>query len=143
MVEIEGVNPDMVDIYFFAVQTNPVDNNSVLAIFPLTAPPSACIMLAFSADGISFSRPVSLLAAPLGVRTEGRGGSGRLEFRSEDHPAAGMVLVPNDPSTLLVFIHHAVRGTTMRPGAKPHVRSYRLPVNKLRYMTRQALHSHR
>lgn len=131
-VSIAGVDPNKMDIYFFAVQNNPVDPQNLVAIFPLTHPPHACIMLAFSEDGVSFSHPIRLQMATLGARTEGRRGTGRLEWRSEDHPAAGIVRAPNEPSRLLFYIHHAVRGTTMRGDAIAHVRLYSITVEEMR-----------
>lgn len=140
-VKIANTNPDKTDIYFYAVQSNPVDRQSLVAIFPLTHPPCACIMLAFSSDGILFSRPIRLRMALLGARTQGRGGTGRLEWRSEDHPAAGIVRAPNDTSRLFFYIHHSVRGTTMREDARTHVRSYMITTEEMLRLTRLALYN--
>ena len=96
-------------------------------------------MIAFSVDGVSFSRPVNLLLGRLGWRTNKRDGTGGLEFRSEDMPAAGIVRAPGDASTALFYVHHAVQGTMMRAGAIPHVRVYRLPVEDLAHFTRVGL----
>ena len=138
-VRIAGIDPALVDIYFFAVQVNPVDHGSLLAIFPLMQPPLACIMIAFSTDGVSFSRPINLRGAKLGVRTEGTAGRwGRLEWRSEDHPVAGVVRTPDEPATLLFYVHHAVRGTTLRERARPLVRAYRLAAEDVHRWTREA-----
>ncbi|KAL3909822.1 MAG: hypothetical protein SGPRY_009292 [Prymnesium sp.] len=138
-VRIAGIDANVVDIYFFAVQANPVHKDTLLAIFPVSHPPSACIMIAFSIDGVNFSRPVSLLESRVGVRTENRRGSGRLEWRSEDHPVAGLVVAPYDRFSVLFYVHHAVRGTTIRTDAVPHVRSYALKVSQLRKWTFTAL----
>ena len=138
-VRISGIEPDKVDIYFFAVQRSPLGSTGTgtgtggaphVALFPLTEQPIACVMLAFSADGVVFSKPISLRLAMLGVRTQSRNGLGHLEWRSEDHPVAGIVRAPHNSSTLLFYVHHAVRGTTVREGAKPHVRVYQLDVDE-------------
>ena len=138
-VSLAGVNQDEVDVYFFAVQRNPVDERSLVAIFPLTHPPMACIMIAFSHDGISFSRPINLLTGRFGWRSSKRDGSGGLEWRSEDHPAAGLVRAPNDSKKVQFFVHHAVRGTTTRKGAIPHVRVYQLGAQDLLRYTQTSL----
>ena len=114
-----GTIPDQVDIYFFAVQINPIDPASLLAIFPLNAPPKACVALAFSSDGVTWSSPVNLLDATSSFRTsqrdkpKGAASQEDFEFRSADHPAAGVVRSPYDASLLYVHIHHAVMGTSM------------------------------
>jgi hypothetical protein len=144
LVHINGIDPNEVDIYFFAVQPNPVDEQSLVAIFPLTHPPAACVMIAFSLDGISFSRPVNLRSSVLGVRPAAtlgskRGDQKRLEWRGEDHPAAGIVRMPNDTSKLIFYVHHAVRGTTVRKSAIAHLRAYQLEASELRRLTHLAL----
>ena len=145
-VHIAGINESEVDIYFFSVQRNPVDSGSLVAIFPITHPPSACIMIAFSLDGLSFQKPVNLRMATLGVRpsvkSSGQVDTARLEWRSEDHPAAGIVQAPNDSSTLLFYVHHAVKGTTIRSGARSHVRSYQMAAKEMLRLTRLALYTH-
>lgn len=141
-VHIRGTDPDAMDLYFFAVQTNPVDRSSVLALFPLTEPPFACIAFAVSIDGIHFSRPVNLRQSLLGVRpAERRSGlaESKLEWRGEDHPAAGAVRSPTDPGAILLYVHHAVKGTTVRRNATPHLRAYRLSATELLRQTRRGL----
>jgi hypothetical protein len=124
MVHIEALDVSKVDVYTFAVQPNPVDpHGSLLAIFPLTEPPWACVAFAVSIDGVHFSRPVMLRRAEFGVRmSEG----GQREWRGEDHPVAGIVRAPTRPGQLLIYIYpsRSEGHTTARQGAVPHVRAY-------------------
>ena len=70
-VFVDGVPKGTVDFYFWHVQSNPIDNNTLLAIFPVSQPPRACIGIAFSTNGVDFSQPLNLQqrAASLGWRT--------------------------------------------------------------------------
>ena len=142
-VSILGVDSSSMDVYFFAVQTNPVDRTSLLALFPLTEPPFACVAFAVSVDGIHFSRPVNLRQSPLGVRPSDSDmewrGAPSLEWRGEDHPVAGATLAPLDSSAVLFYVHHAVKGTTIRKNAIPHVRVYRLDAAELLRETTRGL----
>jgi len=138
-ISISGVDAESMDIYFFAAQANPVDPSSLLALFPLTEPPFACIAFTVSVDGVHFSRPVNLRQVHLGVRSSNRL-SEALEWRSEDHPVAGALRVPSDPSTVLLYIHHAVKGTTVRRSAVAHVRVYTISADVLAKETRRARH---
>ena len=164
-IRILGVLPAAVDIYFFAAQTNPVDQESLLATFPMNAPPQACIALSFSQDGVTWSRPISLLRAASAFRTARRSGSAEsgeeLEFRSSDHPAAGVLHDPFDQSLIHIYVQHAVRGVSMRQklgagsgwkarkamasmrgeeaASIPHVRRYSLTVATLIEWTRAGL----
>ena len=75
---IQSIPPGFVDFYFWHVQLNPVRDSSLLAIFPVSQPPHACIGISFSKNGIDFSRPINLQQrrASLGWRTvqaDGRG----------------------------------------------------------------------
>eukprot|EP00966_Prymnesium_polylepis_P331264 7386826-Prymnesium_polylepis.1 len=143
-VHLAGVDPDHVDIYFFAVQANPVDHSSLLAVFPLTEPPRACIALAVSHDGVHFSEPINLRESLFGVRTHDKDGRKptRLEWRGEDHPAAGLVWDPRvKRQRLILYVHHAVRGTTMRTNAVSHVRAYSITTQELVAETARGLSS--
>ena len=75
-VQISGIDPSRADIYFFAVQASPVFQSfrrpTVLAVFPLTEPPWACIAMAASRDGLHFSHPVNLQPSIFGVREQSR-----------------------------------------------------------------------
>ena len=136
---MDGIKQDEVDIYFFAVGSNPVDSSSVLAIFPLTQPPLACVAVAVSVDGLTFSHPVNLMSSPLGVRTTRMTGEGVFEWRAEDMPAAGILRAPQQPERILIYIHHAVKGTTIRKGAVPHLRVYNISADKLLQITRAGI----
>uniref|UniRef100_A0A7S3K2Z5 Uncharacterized protein n=1 Tax=Aureoumbra lagunensis TaxID=44058 RepID=A0A7S3K2Z5_9STRA len=95
------------DIYFAAVNQNPVDANTMLALLPTVIRTSthgpkqqwrgeAAILLALSCDGIHFSPPSPILpATPLGAEIN-------------DHPADGFLL---DSNSLFFFVHHGVPGT--------------------------------
>ncbi|KAL3933991.1 MAG: hypothetical protein SGPRY_000034 [Prymnesium sp.] len=117
---------------FFAVERNPVANRTLLALFPVSEPPWACVAAAFSRDGLTFSRAVSLQDAPVAFRkhttyTTTDPLKGGFSARGEDHPVAGVVSDPTSHAHLLVYIHHAVRGLTYRD-VQPHVTVYRLPL---------------
>ena len=117
-VRFRGLHVDTADIYFFLVAANPVDERSLLALFPLSQPPHACIAMAFSSakDGVTWSRPINLLNAKLGWRTTDERGLGFLEFRSTAHPAAG-VFLRNEH--VHFYIHEAVLGTFMEAPETP------------------------
>lgn len=128
-IRIRGLPPASADLYFFHVQRNPLDPSSLIAIFPLSQPPSACIALAFSTDGREFSRPVNIQRHRLGWRTSSASGQGPIEWRNEDHPVAGMVLRGAGPTgnrELWIYLHHEVIGTSMRPDMRSRVSRYRL-----------------
>ena len=140
-IRILGLPPGSADLYFFHVQRNPIDPSSLIALFPLSQPPDACIAMAFSTDGREFSRPVNLQRHRLGWRTGWSDGGGPLEWRNEDHPVAGVVLRRAgasarrsgaegfeglDDDELWLYLHHEVIGTSMRPNLRPHVARYRL-----------------
>ena len=143
-IRIMGVDPSAMDIYTFAVQRNPVARSSLLAIFPLTEPPWACVSIAFSADGVHFSRPVTLRTSELGARPSGdareqQGAAVRLEWRGEDHPVAGVLLAPGDRQRVLIYLHLAVKGTTIREDAIPHIRVFSLSAQELAQVTADGL----
>ena len=143
-VEILGVDTSSFDLYFFAVQSNPVDNATLMALMPVAEPPWACIAVAFSRDGVTFSRPRNLRDAPIALRKhttvaiedKHRGG---YDARSEDHPVANMIPDPLHPTDgLLLYIHHAVSGMTYRD-VKPHVAGYQVLASDLREWTQSGL----
>lgn len=108
-IRIDSLPASSSDIYFFVVQTNPVLQGTLLALFPVAQPPHACIAMAFSRDGVHFSKPVNLRTATLVWRTEKSDGTGSLEWRTGDHPVAG-VLVRGDEAWF--YVHHAVPGAS-------------------------------
>jgi hypothetical protein len=141
-VILSGVDPVRVDLYFFAVQTNPVDPQMLMALFPLSEPPWACIAAAFSLDGITFSAPINLYNSRVGFREHTLKSSldrfldSKLRpgfaARAEDHPVAGIVADPRPSGdAFLIYIHHGVRGTSYRDD-EPHVTGYRITVATLR-----------
>lgn len=146
MVEISGLPMGSVDLYFFHVQRNPLDPTSLLALFPISQPPQACIGLAFSADGMRFSRPHNLREAVLGWRTANADGTGRIEWRSEDHPAAGVVLRTDrnhGRKVVWFYVQHTVHGLSMRIAAlkakSAHLSRYIMTQDKLLELTMKGL----
>ena len=143
-VRLLGVPSDRVDLYFFVVQRNPVDPTTLMALMPASEPPWACIALAFSRDGVNFSHPINLRNAPVGYRRHESTGYNRIggfSARSEDHPVANVVFDPLSylgRSHLLLYMHHAVGGTTYRD-VPPQVAAYRLAATRLRRWTREGL----
>ena len=77
LVEINGYRPSEADLYFFLVQSNPIHRGSLLAMFPLVHRFRACVGIALSLDGISWSRVTPLIDCA--VQGE----------RAVDHPVAG------------------------------------------------------
>ena len=101
--EIDGYEPSSGDLYFFAVQRNPVHAASLLALFPLSQPPAACLGVAFSIDGVRWARVAKLrdcAAAP--------------EGRSTDHPVAGGAIARG--GAVHLYIQHAVPGIAASDG---------------------------
>jgi len=147
LVDIQGVPSGSADIYFFAVHANPVLEGTLIALFPLSQPPHACSAMAFSRDGVRFSRPVNLRTASLGWRTHNADGTGTIEWRSEDHPAAGVVLrsTVSGEKVVWVYLHHRVHGMSMRqptsddPVDGAYVARYEIPARQLRRLARASL----
>lgn len=96
-ISIRGYAPASGDIYFFAAQANPVANTSLLALFPLSQPPAACVAVTFSLDGVRWSTPSSLRGSRLAA-----------EGRSTDHPVANGALLRGD--TVWFYTHLDVPG---------------------------------
>ena len=138
-IRIHALPAGSADIYFFHAQPNPIDGGkTMLALFPISQPPHACIGLAFSRDGVSFSAPFNLQVAPLVWRSAHPDGTGPIEWRNVDHPVAGAVLRRRDKrpggDEIWFYIHHGVLGTSMLPISDSHVALYRLQVKELRRM---------
>ena len=55
-LSIDRYNLTQGDIYFWAAQTNPAHNTSLVAIFPVVHQLQGCIGIAFSIDGQRWSR---------------------------------------------------------------------------------------
>jgi hypothetical protein len=140
LLRIHRLPPGKGDLYLFHAQSNPVDSSSLLALFPVSQPPHACVALSFSRDGIEWSAPQPLMRCSLGWRTQLSDGKGPLEWRAEDHPVAGVV---NSDATSEVwfYVQHQVHGMSMRWGGKrpSHVARYRMEQSRLRELTRAGL----
>lgn len=128
------------DLYFFVAQINPVLPSTLMAIFPISQPPDACIALAFSKDGLDWTEPYVLQRSTLGWRTRFSEGSGQIEWRNEDHPVAGAFL-SQTTREVWFYIHHAVSGMSMRAGsdAKPEVVRYKLAESRLLRLAQKLL----
>ncbi|KAL1530194.1 hypothetical protein AB1Y20_001110 [Prymnesium parvum] len=143
-VRLLGVDPAQVDIYFFLAQVNPIDPTTLLALMPVSEPPWACIALAFSRDGVTFSRPINLRDSAVGYRKHESNGYSSIDgysARSEDHPVANMVFDPlsyRGQEHLLLYVHHAVGGTTYRD-SPPYLAAYRIRSSELMRWTVEGL----
>ena len=137
-VRIGSLPAGQADLYTLHVQRNPAHSESLIALFPLSHPPQACIGLAFSRNGVDFSSPINLRAASLGWRTADRDGTGLLEWRAEDHPAAGAVLRKGE---VWFYLHLSVKGMSMEHSENhmPRVERFRLPRERLLSLTHQGL----
>ena len=70
MIRIDGYKHSEGNIYFWAVQVNPVHSGSLIALFPLVHRLHGCIGMAFSVDGLSWSpMRVALTCGAFGDRT--------------------------------------------------------------------------
>ena len=139
-----GLPVDEADIYFFLVSQNPVDAKSLIALFPLSQPPDACIAMAFSINGVTFSRPYMLQRSSLGWRTSEADGSGPVEWRVEDHPVAGIFLAKGtspESDEVHFYIHHGVHGTSFADQSRSHVVRYSMAAQELKRFTDDGLHS--
>ena len=93
------------DLYFFSVFNNPVDANSLVAIFPLiqrgedrSAPVPSCIGISASLDGLSWSPMTPLARCPF---------VDPLKERALCHPA-GLIGSAADSGNVLLYIHNSV-----------------------------------
>ena len=141
LVHIMGFNSADVDIYFFAAQINPVDRSSLVALFPISQPPAACIGMAFSKDGQNFSRPVNLMAAKVVYRFSAQQDS-PLSARAGDHPVAGIVASDDGLSDVHIFVHHSPRGmgsADEEDSTSSRVIQYRVLRSEMRRLTERGL----
>ena len=104
LVDLKGYLPHEGDVYFFAAQRNPVDEKTLIALFPLSVPPNGCIMLAFSRDGVRWSGLKSLVASEPAL-----GG------RTEEHPVAGGAILSADGRRMHVYVQEKVPGIARPP----------------------------
>ena len=140
LLRIHRLQQGKADLYLFHAQSNPVKPTTLLALFPVSQPPHACVGLSFSRDGVEWSAPISLLRCSLGWRTQTVDGFGPIEWRAEDHPVAGVVLSKATDEAWF-YVQHHVHGMSMRYGGQrpAHVARYRMPLGKLKELTRAAL----
>ena len=127
LLTIDGYHPDSGDIYFFAAQRSPVDDDSLLALFPLSQPAGGCIAAAFSADGVRWTAPLKLRGCKLAP-----------EGRTEDHPVAGGAV--RRGGRVHFYVQRAVPGIAPRSQGTSIVR-YSLSAARLAALTRRALRS--
>ena len=137
LIKIIGLNTiDRVNIYFFAVNNNPVDPNTLIALFPISDETTGrySIAMCFSTSGSIWSPAVDLFNST-------DAGSGR----TLDHPVDGIVL---DGEQVLFYIQHGVNnessGAWRRPELPPKevpsgVYAYSLPAAQLRTWTQKAV----
>ena len=143
-IGIHRANPDHMDLYFFVVQLNPLDQRTLVALFPVSEPPWACVAAAFSCDGVHFSRPINIMNSRVAFRHHMTHSANDrfsgFSARAEDHPVAGIVPDPlaSNQSGYLLYIHHLVRGVSYRQGDS-HVAAYALPAAVLRGWTERAV----
>jgi len=88
-IEMRGYNYRQGNVYFFAVQVNPADNQTLIALFPLEHLSEGCIGLAISRDGVVWSEVQTLLQCP------------EINFRAESHPVAGLILDAEQANVML------------------------------------------
>ena len=136
-LRIRMLPPGSADLYFFAAQRNPVNASTLMAIFPISQPPDACIAIAFSMNGVEWSAPYALQLSVLGWRTSKVDLSGGIEWRNEDHPVAGGAHLHGNK--VWFYIHHAVSGMSMRDEQEPQVIRYTLSSSALRRVSEQQL----
>ncbi|KAJ1456869.1 hypothetical protein M885DRAFT_516420 [Pelagophyceae sp. CCMP2097] len=126
------------DVYFGAVNANPVDARTVLGLFPTTAAHKgkarAAILAAVSCDGVHFGSPLALLPASTATRGE-----------VNDHAVDGFV---RRGANVYAYAHHGVPGTLakfcdvkhgrIKPPKSTLVR-YTIPADRLRQWTRKQM----
>ena len=95
LIRIHGYKPPHGDIYFFAAQPNPVDSQTMLAVFPLVHRARACICLSVSLDAVHWSAPRPLLHCHAAGE------------RSVHQPAVGLL---RRGDQVLLYIHENVPG---------------------------------
>ena len=137
LVQIQEYRYSQGDLYFFAAQRNPVQPDSLVAVFPLVHLMRACIGIAFSLDGLRWST-----ISPL-VSCEAYGD------RAVSHPAAGLV---RSGDQVFIFVHEEVPSVRLdlftpfilqrhwkRSSPPGRIVRYTMSVAKLRRTTAQHL----
>ena len=107
------------NIYFFGVQINPVDPESLLAVYPLAHQGRGCISISVSRDGFLWSRPAPLIHTGLDL----------YHTRTTMQPAIpGLVKVSG--GHVFLYAHANVPGLTNAKGIPKLVR-FQVPVDGL------------
>ena len=92
------------NMYFFAVEKNPVAQDSLIALFPLIHNRSACVAMSCSRDGVHFSRPTPLLRCMPDTR----------HATPLYHPVAGLV---KRRESIWFYVHRYVPNLKFGPEA--------------------------
>ena len=125
------------NIYYFAVQVNPVDNASLVAVFPLVHryksehPYGGCIAISCSHDGLTWSSPVPLVSCP---RLD------RYNERTMSAPVAGLI---RTSWTIDYYVQHNVPEQEPPDFLQPRARIVRhqIPIEQFRAYSQMALES--
>ena len=137
LIQIREYRYSQGDLYFFAAQVNPVQPDSLIAVFPLVHLLRACIGMAFSLDGLHWSSVTPLISC------EAYGD------RAVSHPVAGLV---RSGEHVLLFVHEEVPSVRLdlftpyplerhwKANSPPaRITRYAIPVARLRRWTAQHL----
>ena len=141
LVQIDGYGAlGAGDIYFFAVQTNPVHNQSLVAVFPIVHRLKGCIGLATSLDGVHWSRVTPLVSCDIyGGRTLDQPAAPALVRR---HEAIWFYVHESVPSaTLDIALPRKLDSHLQRTEPPARVVRYTLPAERLAEWTRGSLDS--
>lgn len=125
------------NLYFFAVNTNPVDPRTLLAIFPVSTRAHAYLATSVSRDGLKWSPPVPLFDSQMSLKGNGK-------MRGLDHPVDGLFVKKG-----VVYVYTQINvGGIVPEGSSfdaypPHLVAHAIPLENLARYTKQALHSMR
>ena len=89
-----------------------MEKRSLVALFPISQPPEACIGMAFSRDGVNYSKPVKLLSGNVVYRISAQHGS-HLTARAGDHPVAGILASNDDRSVYYLALSRSTLFATI------------------------------
>ena len=124
---VHNESTDLMNIYFFGVQINPVDPESLLAVYPLAHQGRGCISISVSRDGFLWSRPAPLIHTGLDL----------YHTRTTMQPAVPG-LVKASGGHVFLYAHANVPGMTNAKG-KPELVRYRVPVDGLKAWSARVL----
>ena len=142
LLRVDGYRMEDGDIYFLAVQRNPVAPAlapvSLVGLAPLVHRGEGCIGLTASIDGVRWSTPVPLLRCGTD-----HGDPFHPGHRATHQPAAGML---QRGDRVLIFVHEFVSGIVQHRqghgGQKPaRLRRFAVPVDVFAAWTRDAVRS--